>query len=241
MSKTALRRKPEKPSKLGKLPEWNLTDLYPGLDSPQIKRDLEQGDRDCRPSSRSSRAGWRRLRPARAPDARWPKRSSATRRSTTCSAGSSPMPALVYAGNTTDPGARQVLRRRAGAHHGGLAASAVLHARAQPHRRRAAGSGDGRSRARPLSAVDRGRAQGKALPARRPGRATLPRKVGDRLFGLEPAVRRDHRRPCVSRSAASSWRSSRRSICCRTSTARSARRPPRRWPRPSRKICGRSR
>src|SRR6478736_5991272 len=47
MSKTALRRKPEKPSKLGKLPEWDLTDLYPGLDSPQIKSDLEQGDRDC--------------------------------------------------------------------------------------------------------------------------------------------------------------------------------------------------
>src|SRR6478609_7860843 len=47
MSKTASRRKPEKPSKLGKLPEWDLTDLYPGLDSPQIKSDLEQGDRDC--------------------------------------------------------------------------------------------------------------------------------------------------------------------------------------------------
>ena len=47
MSKTASRRKPEKPLKLGKLPEWDLTDLYPGLDSPQIKSDLEQGDRDC--------------------------------------------------------------------------------------------------------------------------------------------------------------------------------------------------
>src|SRR6476659_6162843 len=47
MSQTASRRKPEKPSKLGKLPEWDLTDLYPGLDSPQIKSDLEQGDRDC--------------------------------------------------------------------------------------------------------------------------------------------------------------------------------------------------
>ena len=47
MAKTASRRKPEKPSKLGKLPEWDLTDLYPGLDSPQIKSDLEQGDRDC--------------------------------------------------------------------------------------------------------------------------------------------------------------------------------------------------
>ncbi|MGB9297945.1 MAG: M3 family oligoendopeptidase [Pseudolabrys sp.] len=36
-----------KTSKLGALPEWNLTDLYPGVDSPEIKRDLEQADNDC--------------------------------------------------------------------------------------------------------------------------------------------------------------------------------------------------
>ncbi|MFZ0623218.1 MAG: M3 family oligoendopeptidase [Pseudolabrys sp.] len=36
-----------KTSKLGALPEWNLTDLYPGLGSPEIKRDLEQADNDC--------------------------------------------------------------------------------------------------------------------------------------------------------------------------------------------------
>ena len=37
---------------------------------------------------------------------------------------------------------------------------------------------------------------------------------------LEPAVRRDHRRRCASRSAARRWRSSRRSTCCRTPTAK---------------------
>ena len=47
MPKTALRRKPEKASKLGKLPEWDLSDLYSGLDSPQVKADLDQADRDC--------------------------------------------------------------------------------------------------------------------------------------------------------------------------------------------------
>ncbi|MGB6312749.1 MAG: M3 family oligoendopeptidase [Pseudolabrys sp.] len=47
MPKTALRRKPEKASKLGKLPEWDLSDLYSGLNSPQIKADLDQADRDC--------------------------------------------------------------------------------------------------------------------------------------------------------------------------------------------------
>src|ERR1700682_3492994 len=33
--------------KLGALPEWNLADLYPGLDSPEIKRDLAKIDADC--------------------------------------------------------------------------------------------------------------------------------------------------------------------------------------------------
>jgi len=32
---------------LGKLPEWNLADLYSGLDDPAIKRDLDRIDADC--------------------------------------------------------------------------------------------------------------------------------------------------------------------------------------------------
>ena len=32
---------------LGKLPEWNLADLYPSLDAPEVKRDLERGEADC--------------------------------------------------------------------------------------------------------------------------------------------------------------------------------------------------
>ena len=47
MPKTSLRQKPMKTSKLGAMPEWNLNDLYPGLDSPEIKRDLERADDDC--------------------------------------------------------------------------------------------------------------------------------------------------------------------------------------------------
>jgi len=31
----------------GKLPEWNLADLYPALDAPEVKRDLERGEADC--------------------------------------------------------------------------------------------------------------------------------------------------------------------------------------------------
>ena len=47
MPKTSSRQKPMKTAKLGALPEWNLSDLYAGLDSPEIKRDLEQADSDC--------------------------------------------------------------------------------------------------------------------------------------------------------------------------------------------------
>src|SRR5580700_7929019 len=34
-------------SLLGRLPEWNLNDLYSGLDDPAIKRDLDRADADC--------------------------------------------------------------------------------------------------------------------------------------------------------------------------------------------------
>src|SRR5258708_6278823 len=35
-----------KSPKLGALPEWNLADLYPAIDSPEVKRDLELADAD---------------------------------------------------------------------------------------------------------------------------------------------------------------------------------------------------
>jgi oligoendopeptidase F len=34
-------------SALGALPEWNLADLYAGLDDPAVKRDLDRSDADC--------------------------------------------------------------------------------------------------------------------------------------------------------------------------------------------------
>src|SRR5436305_8298109 len=33
--------------KAGKLPEWNLADLYSGIDAPEVARDLERMDADC--------------------------------------------------------------------------------------------------------------------------------------------------------------------------------------------------
>ena len=53
-TKAAARKKPAKASKpaakgakLGNLPVWNLNDLYPGIDSLELKRDLEKADADC--------------------------------------------------------------------------------------------------------------------------------------------------------------------------------------------------
>ena len=47
MAKAAIRKKPTKAPKLGALPEWDLKDLYPALDSPELKRDLELADSEC--------------------------------------------------------------------------------------------------------------------------------------------------------------------------------------------------
>jgi len=42
-------KRPPRPGRsgLGVLPEWNLADLYSGLDDPAIKRDLDRADADC--------------------------------------------------------------------------------------------------------------------------------------------------------------------------------------------------
>jgi oligoendopeptidase F len=36
-----------RPAGLGRLPEWNLADLYPGIDAPEVKRDLARADAEC--------------------------------------------------------------------------------------------------------------------------------------------------------------------------------------------------
>ena len=47
MAKGSSKRKPTASPKLGALPEWNLNDLYPGPDSPQLKWDLENAETRC--------------------------------------------------------------------------------------------------------------------------------------------------------------------------------------------------
>src|SRR6476661_3316914 len=59
LSKSAIRKpnssksaaKPNSPrktaGKIGQLPEWNLSDLYSGIDAPEVGHDLEKMDCEC--------------------------------------------------------------------------------------------------------------------------------------------------------------------------------------------------
>jgi oligoendopeptidase F len=89
--------------KLGGLPEWNLTDLYPAIDAPELKRDLERGDAECVAFEEAYKGKLATL--AAGPDAGM-KLAKAVKRYEAVDdllgriisyAG------LVYAGNTTDP------------------------------------------------------------------------------------------------------------------------------------------
>ena len=217
----------------GSLPEWNLDDLYAGMDDPALKRDLAL-----------SEIGIGRLRGAlqgQARIARAGKSGSGAGQAVVAFEKLDELlgrivsfAGLLHAGDTSDPARSKFYGDVAGEDHRGERPPAVLPAGAQPHRRRRAGDGDGRSGARPLPAVAGGRAQGEALPARGPRRAALPREVGDRAAAPGTGSSTRPWRRCASPSTARSCRSSRRSTCCRTRTGRSARRRPRRWPRPSR-------
>jgi oligoendopeptidase F len=47
MLRAPVRAAAKRPAGLGRLPEWNLADLYPGMDAPEVKRDLERADAEC--------------------------------------------------------------------------------------------------------------------------------------------------------------------------------------------------
>jgi oligoendopeptidase F len=47
LRKSAAQRKSNVKNKTGKLPEWNLADLYSGIDAPEVARDLTRMDAEC--------------------------------------------------------------------------------------------------------------------------------------------------------------------------------------------------
>ena len=103
MPKTSSLPKPTKTTKLGTLPEWNLSDLYPALDSPQIQRDLERADTDCAAFEQEFKG---RLASLAAGDRPGHALAEAVKRYETIDDRLGRLisyAALVYAGNTTDP------------------------------------------------------------------------------------------------------------------------------------------
>src|SRR5262245_26879748 len=103
MPKTSLRQKPMKTSKLGAMPGWNLNDLYPGLDSPEIKRDLERAGDDCAAFEREFKG---KLAALAAGNDVGRALAEAIKRYETIDDRLGRLisyASLVYAGNTTDP------------------------------------------------------------------------------------------------------------------------------------------
>jgi len=47
LKKSKAKSKSKKSPRLGALPEWNLNDLYPGMESSELKWDLENGENQC--------------------------------------------------------------------------------------------------------------------------------------------------------------------------------------------------
>jgi oligoendopeptidase F len=90
--------------RLGALPEWNLADLYPGLDAPEINRDLIRVEEDSAAFEQDYKGKLAEL--AAGPDA-GPALAGAVQRYETIDELMGRLisyAGLVHAGNTTDPG-----------------------------------------------------------------------------------------------------------------------------------------
>ena len=134
-------RKPRTPSKnpppkprTAKLPEWNLADLYSGIDAPEIAHDLDRLDAECVAFETDYKGKLAEQTAGEGGGTGLPERSGAMRRSTILPAGW-----LLCRPCSCRRQRRsrdfEILRRCVRAADDRLAASVVLCARTQPHRR----------------------------------------------------------------------------------------------------------
>ncbi len=89
--------------KLGQLPEWNLADLYPSMDSPEVKADLDRSEAECAVFEKDFMGRLSAL--AAAPDG-GQKLAAAVRRYEAIEDRLGRLisyAGLLYAGNTADP------------------------------------------------------------------------------------------------------------------------------------------
>ena len=182
---------------LGDLPEWDLSDLYSGINAPELKADLDKAARDA--ASFESR--WKGTLAAEAEKAAAGGLGEALRDFESVEeliGRIASYAGLVYAGDTSDPkraklyGDIQEKMTDASAHLLFFALELNLIDDDLILKR------DGcRSGLRPLPAMDPRPPEGPPLPARGPHRAAVPRKVDHRARRLEPPVRRDDDRPAL--------------------------------------------
>jgi oligoendopeptidase F len=101
--KSAAKKRAAKPPKLGVLPEWNLADLYPGIDDPAVGRDLGRAEADCMAFEEAYKGKLAAL--AASPDG-GAKLAAALKRYEAIDdmiGRIMSFAGLTYAGNTTDP------------------------------------------------------------------------------------------------------------------------------------------
>ena len=117
-AKTA--HKPAAKSGLGKLPEWNLADLYAGIDDPRVKRDLDRADADSIAFEQAYKGKLSAL--ADGPGA-GTALVEAVKRYEALDDLLGRLDLVRRAHSRRQyrrPGTREILRRRAGTHHGGV-------------------------------------------------------------------------------------------------------------------------
>ena len=183
--------------KTGKLPEWNLADLYSGIDAAEVTRDLQKMDADCA-AFETDYKGKLAERVAGDDGGHWLAEAVRRYEAIDDLAGRlGSYAGLIHAGDSVDP----AISKFYGDVSERLTAASVhllfFALGTQPHRRCRDRARDADAGARPLPAVDRGSAQGQAVSARRSRRAVVSRKIPERLCRLEPAVRPDHLRPAL--------------------------------------------
>jgi oligoendopeptidase F len=88
---------------LGLLPEWNLADLYPGIDSPQISADLDKGLSDCIAFEDANKGKLAKMLAGKSGPARLAAVIKAYEGIEDRLGRVASFAGLVYAGDTTDP------------------------------------------------------------------------------------------------------------------------------------------
>jgi len=102
-ARSAAKTPPKSALKLGTLPEWDLRDLYPGIDSPEIKWDMENAENQCIEFERAYKGKLAEM--AGRPDA-GAALTEAVKRYEALDDRLGKLisyASLLYAGNTTDP------------------------------------------------------------------------------------------------------------------------------------------